>query len=62
MMEWLVESVNHSVNLEQDFPYVQWMAFKDFAQQAALLASWGGEGGLRSLGCELLLSVVRLVS
>ena len=40
-MEWLVESVNHSVNLEQDFPYVQWMAFKDFAQQAALLASWG---------------------
>ena len=40
-MEWLVKSVNHSVNLEQDFPYVKWMAFKDFAQQAALLASWG---------------------
>lgn len=40
-MEWLLESVNDSVDLEEDFPDVKWMAFKDFANQAASLKALG---------------------
>jgi hypothetical protein len=40
-MEWLVDSVNKSIDLDADFPYVRWMAFKDFATQVAALQAWG---------------------
>ena len=40
-MEWLSESVNDSVDLQEDFPSVKWMAFQDFANQAAALKALG---------------------
>lgn len=40
-MEWLVQSANDSVDLEGGFPHVQWMAFRDFANQAAALKALG---------------------
>jgi hypothetical protein len=39
--EWLVPSVNSSIDLENDFPFVRWMAFKDFADQALQLKALG---------------------
>ena len=40
-MEHVVSSVNSSVDLDGDFPYVQWMAFHDFMNQVVMLKQWG---------------------
>jgi hypothetical protein len=40
-MEHVVSSVNSSVDLDEDFPYVQWMAFHDFMNQVVMLKQWG---------------------
>ena len=40
-MEWLVSSVNDSVDLAADFPEVKWMAFRDFCNQAVALKALG---------------------
>ena len=40
-MEWLTSSVNASVDLDEDFPYVKWMSFRDFSNQAVLLKTLG---------------------
>lgn len=36
-----MRSVNDAVDLERDFPHVQWMTFHDFADQAVFLKQWG---------------------
>lgn len=39
--EWLAKSVNDSIDLDSDFPYVKWMGFKDFVNQAVNLKALG---------------------
>ena len=38
---WLVQSANDPVNLKVDFPYVRWMGFTGFVDQALRLKSLG---------------------
>lgn len=40
-MEHLLRSVNDAVDLQEDFPVVQWMTFRDFSDQAVFLKQWG---------------------
>ena len=39
--EWLAKSVNDSIDLDSDFPYVKWMGFKDFVNKAVNLKALG---------------------
>ena len=39
--EWLVPSVNSTVDLDNDFPFVKWMGFRDFVDQALRLKVLG---------------------
>lgn len=42
-MEWLVESVNSTIDLDLDFPWVKYIGFQDFANQALYLKGMGEE-------------------
>ena len=42
-LEWIVQSVNDSIDLETDFPWVKYVGFKDFAAQALYLKALGEE-------------------
>ena len=59
---WLVQSANDPVNLKVDFPYVKWMGFTGFVDQALRLKSLGEPVKNDGVGCCVVLSTLRVVT